>query len=68
MVVTYENTLLFELVDIIITQDADKMQTVIKKLGNLNIKVATKKELIEMKRVSDRPQDRQDIKALEKLL
>ncbi len=57
-----------ELVDIIITHDADKINTVIKKMGNRKIRVAAIKELIAMKKCSARPQDLEDIKALEHLL
>lgn len=57
-----------ELVDIIITHDADKMDTVIKKVGNLKIRIAAIKELIKMKKQSARPQDLEDIKALEHFL
>lgn len=56
-----------ELVDIIITHDADKMKTSIKKHGDLKIRIASKKELIKMKQRSARPQDLEDIKALERL-
>lgn len=57
-----------ELVDIIITHDADKINTVIKKVGNLTIRLATINELIKMKKIAGRPQDLEDIKALEQLL
>ncbi len=57
-----------ELVDIIITHDADKINTVIKKMGNRKIRVTAIKELIAMKKYSARPQDLEDIKALEHLL
>lgn len=56
-----------EVVDILITHDADAMQTVTKQVDSLGIRIASIDELIAMKRVSDRPQDREDIKALEKL-
>ena len=56
-----------ELVDIIITHNADKMKTVIKKVGHVGIPIAAIDELIKMKKVSARPQDLEDIKALEKL-
>jgi hypothetical protein len=56
-----------EVVDILITHDADAMQNVTKKMGELEIRIATIDELIAMKQRSDRPQDRADIRALEKL-
>lgn len=56
-----------EVVDILITHDADAMQSVTKKPGAFSIRIAAIDELIRMKRQSDRPQDREDIKALEKL-
>jgi hypothetical protein len=43
------------------------MQNVTKKMGELEIRIATIDELIAMKQRSDRPQDRADIRALEKL-
>jgi len=57
-----------ELVDIIITHDADKMDTVIKRVGNLKVRIAAIEELIKMKKQSARPQDLEDIKALEHFL
>jgi len=56
-----------ELVDIIITHDADKMKVVVKKIGNTAVNIAAIDELIKMKKLSARPQDLEDIKALEKL-
>lgn len=56
-----------EIVDIIITNDLRDMNTVDKKLYHLTIKVASIPDLIEMKKESGRPQDLEDIKALEKL-
>ena len=57
-----------ELVDIIITHDADKINTVTKKVGDLTIRLAAINELINMKKISARPQDLEDIKALELFL
>lgn len=56
-----------EVVDILITHDADAMQSITKKVGSVSIRIASIDELIKMKKRSDRPQDREDIKALEKL-
>ena len=56
-----------EMVDIIITHNADKMKTATKSVDGLTIKIATIDELIKMKRQSGRPQDMEDIKALERL-
>lgn len=62
------NTNPLELVDIIITHNVDKMETVEKKVGDLNIQLAAITELIKMKQQSARPQDLEDIKALKQLL
>lgn len=56
-----------EVVDVIITEDAAKLATVTKTVGALKIRVVAIKELIKIKRKSGRPQDIEDIKALEKL-
>ena len=56
-----------EIVDIIITENAKKMRSVIKTAGGIRIKIATIENLIEMKTKSGRKQDLEDIKALEKL-
>lgn len=56
-----------EVVDIIITHDANDMEVVSMTAGKLKLRVAAIDELIKMKRLSDRPQDREDIKALERL-
>jgi len=56
-----------EVVDILITEDARKIQTTGKKVDRLNIQVASIDELIRMKTLSARPQDVEDVKALEKL-
>lgn len=63
--VNQENPL--EMVDIIITHNADTMKCITKSIGSLNIKIASVDELIKMKKLSARPQDIEDIKALEKL-
>lgn len=56
-----------EVVDIIITHDANKMKTKTVKADSMTIQIATIEELIKMKKQSARPQDLEDIKALEKL-
>lgn len=56
-----------EVVDILITEDADAIATVTKQAGRLKINVAAIDDLITMKRKAGRPQDLEDIKALEQL-
>jgi len=56
-----------EIVDIIITEDLKKMKTITKKVVGKNIRLASIPDLIAMKLKSNRPQDIEDIKALEKL-
>lgn len=56
-----------EVVDILITEDVRNIQTTEKKVDRLTIKVASINELIRMKTLSARPQDTEDVKALEKL-
>jgi hypothetical protein len=56
-----------KVVDVLITEDVSQIQTVAKKLNRLRIEVASIPDLIRMKRRSGRPQDLEDIKALEKL-
>ena len=57
-----------EMVDILITEDLDSIKTETKQIGKLRIEIAAIPDLISMKRKSNRPQDKEDIKALEKLL
>lgn len=64
----YHPTNPLEMVDILITQDLKDMQTVGKKIDRLLIQVVSIPDLIAMKKQADRPQDLEDIKALEKLL
>lgn len=56
-----------EQVDLIITYDLDskKIETIKTSVGKINI--LSRSDLIEMKRKSGRPQDLEDVKALEKL-
>ncbi|NDC39740.1 MAG: hypothetical protein EBZ48_17160 [Proteobacteria bacterium] len=57
-----------ELVDIIITHDLAAMGTVELFIQGATVKILDKKSLIRMKRESGRPQDLEDIKALEAIL
>ncbi len=54
-----------EMVDILITEDAAKLKTIRKEAFGLKLNVVTIPELIAMKKKSARPQDIEDIKALE---
>lgn len=56
-----------EVVDIILTHDVKEMETVLIRSGDVSIPVLSIGELIEMKKLSGRPQDLEDIKALETL-
>ncbi len=56
-----------EVVDILITEDASRLRTVEKKAFGRVLKVAAIEELIAMKRKAGRPQDIEDIRALERL-
>ena len=56
-----------EIVDIVITDDLDNLHTVNKNIGEMTIKVISVPDLIAMKQKSARPQDIEDIKALEAL-
>lgn len=56
-----------EIVDIIITEDLRDMKPVIKKIMGKKIKVADITSLIAMKTRSGRPQDIEDVKALQKI-
>ncbi len=57
-----------EMVDILITEDLKAIKTVSKKIDRLVIQVASIPDLIAMKKLAGRPQDLEDIRALEKLL
>lgn len=63
--VNFDNPL--EMVDIVITEDAQKLKHVIKQFNGLNINIISKEDLIKMKQASGRKQDLEDIKALEKI-
>ena len=56
-----------ELVDILITEDAARLKTIRKEAFGLKLNVVTIPELIAMKKKSARPQDIEDIRALETL-
>ena len=57
-----------EIVDILITEDLNNIKTINKQAFGMNIKVASIPDLISIKKKAGRPQDLEDIKALEKLL
>jgi predicted nucleotidyltransferase len=61
-------TNLAEVVDILINKDARKLSSVTKEVHGLKIKVVSIGDLIAMKKESARPQDLEDVKALEKLI
>ena len=56
-----------EVVDVLITHDLKEFHSQVMKTKNLSIHVIRKDSLIQMKKSSGRPQDLEDIKALEKL-
>jgi len=56
-----------EIVDVVITHDAALMETETLDVDGMKIEIATIDELIKMKKISGRPQDIEDIRALEKL-
>ncbi len=56
-----------EIVDIIITEDAKQMRSVVKTFNDTKIKIVAIDDLIKMKKKSGRKQDIEDIKALGKL-
>lgn len=57
-----------QIVDIVITEDLKNIKTVSKKMFGINMKIASIPGLIAIKKKSGRPQDIEDIKALERLL
>ena len=57
-----------EVVDILITEDVNNLTTVTRQAFGMKIKVAAIPDLIALKKISGRPQDIEDIRALEKLL
>lgn len=56
-----------EMVDILITHNLDKVTTVTKKVGTQSIHIISIKDLIKMKKQSGRPQDLEDVRALERI-
>jgi hypothetical protein len=56
-----------ELLDVIINFDAKGKRAVYKRLSTTSIPVLNIRDLIDMKKASGRPQDIEDVKALEKL-
>jgi len=56
-----------EVVDIIITHDLSHMRTKTLTVNGVAVQILSLKDLIDMKRASGRPQDLEDVKALEKL-
>jgi predicted nucleotidyltransferase len=67
----YEPDQPMALVDIIIREPVDyralRARAVMMGIDELSVPVASREDLIALKRISDRPQDREDIKALERL-
>jgi len=57
-----------EIVDILITEDVNNIKVVNKRAFDMNIKVAAIPDLINIKEKAGRPQDLEDINALETLL
>ncbi len=57
-----------EIVDILVTEDLRAIKVVKKKVGHGYISVACIPDMIAMKKKAGRTQDKEDIKALEKLL
>lgn len=56
-----------EIVDIIITENAKELKSVIKMIKGTKVKIAAIDEIIRMKKKSGRKQDIEDIRALEKI-
>jgi hypothetical protein len=56
-----------EVVDVIITHDLKKMKVEKIKVGKTTLKVLSIDDLIKMKKMSGRPQDLEDVKALESI-
>ena len=57
-----------EVVDILITEDVKNIKTVTRQAFGMTIRIAAIPDLIKLKKKSGRPQDIEDIRALEKLL
>jgi predicted nucleotidyltransferase len=56
-----------EIVDIILPEDLSILKAIQKQIGSTRVPVLSKTDLIRMKRKSGRPQDLEDIKALQEL-
>lgn len=56
-----------ESVDILLTEDLNKIKSKVIKSGRYKIKVVSVRDLIKMKNKSGRPQDLEDIKALKEI-
>ena len=57
-----------EVVDVILTEDQSELETEVKDVAGIKIKVLSAGALIYMKKKSNRPQDQEDIKWLQKLI
>src|SRR5690606_16178706 len=57
-----------EIIDLIITEDARKMKIDRLYVQNTPVPVASKKDLIQMKKASGRPQDLLDVQGLERIM
>jgi hypothetical protein len=57
-----------EVVDLILTEDKNDLEIEIRKVGDCKIPVLSAKSLIQLKKKSNRPQDQEDIKWLQKLI
>lgn len=55
------------LVDLLLVEDISKVKTVTKRVSGVDIKILSIPSLIKMKKAAGRPQDLEDIRALEKL-
>lgn len=63
----YEQAHPAHIVDVVITHDLKKMKTKTIKVHGTNIKILSIDDLIKMKKQSGRPQDLEDVSALERL-
>ncbi len=57
-----------EIVDVILTEDLGRMEIMKLTIQNQIVRVASIADLIRMKQGTGRPQDREDVKALKRLL
>lgn len=56
------------IVDLLLTEDISKQKTVTKEVQGIRIRIVSISSLIKMKKLANRPQDIEDVKALEKLV